>query len=80
MAKTAAERAALHRDRKSRGVIAVVSLEVDQFLLKTICDWIALDPDVYPDGDYRNIPKAALELAAQNYVDAAAACINNRCP
>ena len=78
MAKTATERAALHRDRERRGVIAVVSLEVDQSLLKTICDWIALDSDVYPDGDYRKIPREALEMAAQNYVDAAAAHFNNR--
>ena len=80
MAQTAAERAASHRDRKRRGIVAVVSLEVDQSLLKTICDYIALDPDDYLDGDYRNIPRAALEIAAQHYVDAAAAYISNRRP
>ena len=69
MAQTAAERAALHRDRKSRGVVAVVPIEIHE-------DWIEIMEDVfdlnladYPN--YSDIPMDVLRPPAQAFVDTA---------
>ena len=73
MAQTAAERAASYRDRRRRGIVAVVPIEIHE-------DWIEIMEDVfdlnladYPDGNYSAIPMDVLRPAAQEFVDTAVA-------
>ena len=71
MAKTAAERAAEFRDRKRRGIVAVVPLEITKDWLETMDCCTDLSLDDYPDGDFSAIPMDVLKPAAQVFVDTA---------
>ena len=61
---TAAERAQRHRDRKRRGVVAVVPIEVQQEQIDTIVEFFALDAD---DVSPENLPGVA-QLAFDEFV------------
>ncbi len=71
MAQTAAERAALHRDRKSRGIIAVLPIEIHEDWIEIMEESFDLDLTDYPDGNYSGIPMDELRPAAQQFVDTA---------
>ena len=71
MAKTAAERGALHRDRKSRGIVAVVPIELHEDWFEIIECCTDLELDDYPDGDFSAIPIDVLRPAAQEFLDMA---------
>jgi len=71
MAKNAAERAALHRDRKSRGIVAVVPIEIHEDWLEIIECCTDLQLDDYPDDDFSAIPIDVLRPAAQEFLDMA---------
>ena len=71
MAKTATERSALHRDRKSRGIVAVVPIEIHEDWIEIMEDVFDLDLADYPDGNYSDIPVDALRLPAQNFLNIA---------
>ncbi len=71
MAKTAAERAALHRDRKSRGIVAVLPIEIHEDWIEIMEETFDLDLADYPDGNYSDIPVDVLRPAAQQFVDTA---------
>ncbi len=71
MAKSAAERGALHRDRKSRGIVAVVPIEIQEDWLEIIECCTDLELDDYPDGDFSAIPMDVLRPAAQEFLDMA---------
>jgi len=73
MAKTAAERAAEFRDRKSRGIVAVVPIEIHEDWIEIIECCTDLNLADYPDGDFAAIPMDVLGPAAQEFVDAAVA-------
>ena len=67
---TPAERMRRHRDRKRRGIVAVVPIEIHE-------DWIEIMEDVfdlnladYPN--YSDIPMDVLRPPAQAFVDTAA--------
>ena len=65
---TAAERMRRHRDRKRRGIVAVVPIEIREDWLEIIECCTDLDLDNYPDGA---IPMEVLQPAAQAFVDVA---------
>ena len=71
MAQTTTERTALHRDRKRRGIVAVVPIELheDWFEIIECCTDLCLDD--YPDGNYSDIPVDVLRPAAQEFLDMA---------
>ncbi len=71
MAQTAAERAALHRDRKHRGIVAVVPIEIREDWLEIIECCTDLELDDYPDDNFSAIPIDVLTLAAQEVLDMA---------
>ena len=68
---TAAERMRRHRDRKRRGIVAVVPIEIHEDWIEIIecCTDLCLDD--YPDGDYSAIPMEVLKPAAQAFLDVA---------
>ena len=65
---TAAERMRRHRDRKRRGVVAVVPIEVTKDWLELIDCCTDLRLDDYADGDYSAIPMDVLRNATQEFV------------
>ena len=71
MAKTAAERAAEFRDRKRRGIVAVVPIEIHSDWVEIMEETFDLDLADYADGDYSGIPMDELRPAAQQFVDTA---------
>ncbi len=71
MAKTATERAALHRDRKSRGIVAVVPIEIHADWVELIECCTDLKLADYPDGDFSAIPIDVLRPAAQEFLEMA---------
>ena len=71
MAQTAAQRAALHRDRKRRGIVAVVPIEIHEDWIEIIEEVFYLNLDDYPDGNYSDIPVDVLRVPAQNFIDIA---------
>ncbi len=71
MAQTAAERAALHRDRKSRGIVAVVPIEIHADWVELIECCTDLNLADYPHGDVTAIPMDVLGPAAQEFVESA---------
>ena len=68
---TAAERMRRHRDRKRRGIVAVVPIEIREDWLEIIECCTDLNLADYPDGDYSTIPMGVLRPAAQAFVDGA---------
>ena len=73
MAKTAVERAAEFRDRKRRGIVAVVPIEIHEDWIEIIDCVVDLNLADYPDGDFAAIPMSVLRPAAQEFVEAAVA-------
>ncbi len=71
MAQTATERAALYRDRKSRGIVAVVPIEIHEDWFEIIECCTDLELDDYPDGNFSAIPIDVLRPAAQEFLDMA---------
>ncbi len=71
MAKTATERAASHRDRKSRGIVAVVPIEIHEDWVELIECCTDLNLADYPKGDVTAIPMDVLRPAAQEFVESA---------
>ncbi len=71
MAMTAAERAALHRDRKSRGIVAVVPIEIHEDWIEIMEETFDLDLADCAGGDYSGVPMDELRPAAQQFVDTA---------
>ncbi len=71
MAQTAAERAALHRDRKRRGIVAVVPIEIHEDWIEIMECCTNLELADYPDGDFSAIPMDVLRPAAQEFLDMA---------
>ena len=71
MAKTTTERAALHRDRKRRGIVAVVPIEIKEDWLDIIECCTDLRLDDYQDSNYSDIPMDLLRPAVQEFVDLA---------
>ena len=70
---TAAERMRRHRDRKRRGIVAVVPVEIHEDWIEIMEDVFDLDLTDYPDGNYSAIPMDVLRPAAQEFVDTAVA-------
>ena len=68
---TAAERMRRHRDRKRRGIVAVVPIEIREDWLEIIECCTDLDLADYPDGDFSAIPMEVLKPAAQAFLDVA---------
>ena len=75
---TAAERMRRHRDRKSRGVVAVVPLEITEEWLEIMNDCTDLKLDDYADGDFSAIPVDVLRKATQEFVTIAVDLANDR--
>jgi len=71
MAQTTTERTALHRDRKRRGIVAVVPIEIREDWLEIIECCTDLELDDYPDGDFSAIPIDVLRPAAQEFLEMA---------
>ena len=71
MAQTNTERTALYRDRKRRGIVAVVPIEIHEDWIEIIECCTDLELADYPDGDFSAIPMNVLRPAAQEFVDLA---------
>ena len=68
---TAAERMRRHRDRKRRGIVAVVPIEIHTDWIEIMGDCMDLNLADYPDGDFSAIPIDVLRPAAQEFFEMA---------
>ncbi len=71
MAKTATQRGALLRDRRNRGIVAVLPIEIHEDWIEIIECCTDLELDDYPDGNFSAIPIDVLGPAAQEFLDMA---------